>query len=273
MNRDIFSTGLITGGRPRATGLRSLGVIVMKPYAALIVVLVLVFPGSPGLAGSLEVAYIEYPPYYYSRDGGRAGSLLDLSDRIFAEAGIPVTYTPMPAKRILVYIQENETPFASVGWFKTRDRESYAKYTLPIYTNRPLVVVTQRDSPVSQHRTLGRVLADSRLSLGRLQGYSDGDRVDLMIQRAAPEIITVVGTKVQLLRMLNAGRFSYMLLAPEELDSLCSDAGVDRDCVAGLPMDDIPTGNRRYIICSRSTPDPIIEKLNRAILKIAGDAP
>jgi polar amino acid transport system substrate-binding protein len=80
-----------------------------------------------------------------------------------------------------------------------------------------------------------------------------------------PEQVSVVnGCQVQLLKMLTERRFDFILLPPEEVDMLTKEARVSRKFVL-LEMDDIPEGNKRYIIYSKSIPQAVIDKVDNAI--------
>lgn len=61
-----------------------------------------------------------------------------------------------------------------------------------------------------------------------------------------------------------------MLIAPEEIDGLIETAGLDRDAFQVLPLDDIPEGNKRYIICNEAVDGRTLEKINHSIMKVNG---
>ncbi len=227
-----------------------------------------------GFCSDLEVAYIEFPPYYYTDTTGKPdGFLLQLSDNIFRRAGVKTEYKSLPAKRILKSIQNNQKPIASLGWFRTKKREAYAKYTRPIYVNKPLVMVCLKESEqlFEKYETLRDVLNDKQFTLGHIQGYSYGDVVDALINEHAVNTLEIVGTQTLLMGMLGARRLSYILFAPEEIKAVAESAGINTNDLSFLQLNDIPYGARRYIICSRAVSDDIIEKLNQAILEIVGE--
>jgi len=67
--------------------------------------------------------------------------------------------------------------------------------------------------------------------------------------------------------MLLFERFSYVLLAPEEVAAIAKLASVDLNSLSQLLMKDIPFGSKRYIMYSKSVSDEVIDKLNHEIIK------
>ena len=92
----------------------------------------------------IKVAYLERPPYYWTDNGHPRGFLLELTQRIFNLAGIKATYAPAPPNRIIADLRENREPICSIGWFRNPERESYSRFSLPIYRDRPLVILTNQ---------------------------------------------------------------------------------------------------------------------------------
>jgi len=248
---------------------------------------------TPALAEPLEVLYIERPSYYYTHEGRPDGFLMQLAVSIFDEAGIDVTYSSVPPSRILARLKSGARE-CSVGWFKRPDREAYALYTLPIYRNRPLVLVHlwNDEARFSGLSRLSEVFSDKSLRWGIVSGFSYGDQVDEMRGRLHPVTVEATASQSQLLRMLALGRFDYLLISPEELDALAmaseaiqgysfssvpDDASpspggsIRRGDVAVRELLDIPEGNLRYILCARVVGQEVIQILNRAIRTIVGN--
>ncbi len=183
------------------------------------------------------------------------------------KAGVKAEFACYPSKRILDAIQYGED-VASIGWFKTKERESYAKFSLPIYTNKAVGVfaLTEVGKKLSVFSSLKAIMQSRQFTLGLIAGHSEGSYIDGLI-RLFPEHVSVVnGCQVQLLKMLKERRFDYILLPPEEVETLTEEARINREFVL-LEMDDIPEGNKRYIIYSKSIPQALIDKVDNAILE------
>lgn len=241
------------------------------PGIALGLLLALFAPGGAWAHGpaeaALKVAYLERPPYYWTDNGQPAGFLLLLTRKIFDLAGISAAFTPAPPNRILSDLRADRLPLCSIGWFKNPERESYAKFSLPIYRDRPLVILTSRDRAASfrQHDRLQDVFADPFLVLARVASFSYGETVDRLLERVPARNLTVSTAQSVLPRLILEGRVSYMLVAPEEVPTLLRSAGVDPEKFVQLTMRDIPAGNLRHLIFSARVSDETLRKVNAAI--------
>ncbi|QJB57344.1 transporter substrate-binding domain-containing protein [Pseudodesulfovibrio sp. zrk46] len=216
---------------------------------------------------SLDVYYLEFPPYYYTNQNHLPdGFLLKIADEIFREADIAPVYQSMPAKNILQKMRSLH-PAASVGWFKTKQREMCAKFSLPIYTSEPLVVLylKKNEALFDGVDTLQGLFGSKRIILGMLDGYSLGARVDDLIEKYAPQSVVVQGGYPQLIRLLSTGHFSYLLVAPEEVGELIAMNYLASSQFAQKKMKDMPPGSVRYLMFTRGVDAKVVERVNKAI--------
>lgn len=215
----------------------------------------------------LKVYYLEFPPYYYTNSDFKPdGFLLKQADTIFRQAGIEPEYESLPAKRIL---QEMRTlrSAASIGWFKTPQRERFASFSIGLYQNKPLQVMFLKANELLFHNkeTLAELLKDDSLTLGLVEGYSYGHEVDGLIEKEAPQTQLVVGGYPQLVRLLAAGQFTYIVVAPEEVDMLIGKNRLAPELLECKKLKDMPAGNVRHLIFSKGVPDDIVNRVNRAV--------
>jgi polar amino acid transport system substrate-binding protein len=215
----------------------------------------------------LLVCYLEFPPYYYTNNAGQPdGFLLGKADAILRGAGISPVYESMPAKRILRALRTND-PVCSIGWFMTEERRSFAKFSHEIYRNKPLEVLYLKENAArfQSRDTLEQLTTDKSLIFGLLEGYSLGPAVDDIIAQGKPSVHRVNGDYPQLVRMLAMNRFTCILVAPEEIESLVMKNRLPRDIFAAKTMSDIPSGNSRHLMFSQGVPDRVIARINAAI--------
>ncbi|MFH1914277.1 MAG: transporter substrate-binding domain-containing protein [Pseudomonadota bacterium] len=216
---------------------------------------------------TLLVVHLEFPPYYYTTSTGRPeGFLLRKTANILRLAGITPEFQSMPAKRILQAMHSDE-PVCSIGWFRTPEREQFAKFSRPIYQNKPLEVLhLARNADLFREKlTLADILVDPAISMGALEGYSLGAAVDEAIAGARQGMGRVNGNYAQLVRMLAMERFLCILVAPEEKDSLIRVNGLHPEIFTSRPLPDIPLGNVRYLMFSRGMPDSVIARIDLVI--------
>lgn len=223
--------------------------------------------GRHAAAQPLETLYFERPPYYATVNGQPDGFLIRLTRDILTQAGIPYSFHEMPPGRILEAIKSNRGPACSIGWFSTPEREQYAVFSLPIYQDEPLRAVFLKSGamPPPDVSSFAQLIEQTDLLIGLNQSYAYGHPVDTLIARMRTPPVSTSGTQVQLMHMLAARRFDFMLVNPEEIDTLAELAGTPLDELHVLPLSDLPKGNLRYLMFSRATPPETIERINKAI--------
>ena len=192
--------------------------------------------------------------------------MLFRSDELFRHAGIAPNYISVPAKQILMEMH-GLNPICSIGWFRTPGREKYAKFSRIFYQNRPLQALFIKDNKAYFYGkdALRELIDDRTLILGKLEGYSFGPVVDHLLKEEDAKTRIVVGGHPQLIRLLAEGRFSYVLVAPEEIDTLIEKNHFSPAFFYRKELVDIPAGNTRYLMFSRGMADEVIVRLNQAI--------
>lgn len=116
--------------------------------------------------------------------------------------------------------------------------------------------------------TLAQLVEETNLSVGVNQSYAYGHTVDTLLAGKRPHLVRTSGTQKQLMRMLAAQRFDFMLVNPTEIDALAAMASIPADTFHVMRLADLPKGNTRYLMFSKSTPPEIIERINEAIRKL-----
>jgi polar amino acid transport system substrate-binding protein len=228
------------------------------------------------LAQPLDTFYIEYPPYYHTLPDGRtAGLFADLTRKVFARADVEARFVSVPAQRILDEMRHGDTPLASLGWFKTPEREALVRFSRPLYVNQPVGVffLRAKEEKFRRYTTLESLLQNRELSLGRVGGLSDGAYLDALLARHPDNVVEVAADSVRLLQMLKADRFDYLLLPPEEIETLLQAADMPAQDFVLQPMTDIPHGNARHIIYSKSVDERLIKRIDQAIEEELGALP
>lgn len=236
--------------------------------AALLVLVALAFVPSAraGAQEALVVYYFERPPYYYTHDGHPAGFLLKRAERIFRAADVPVRFESIPPKRIMHRLRSAD-PCCSVGWFRTPQRETFAKFTRPIHQDKVLVALFRHDvaDRVYRHFDVESLLRDRSLVMGAVDGFSYGRVVDDLVRRHSPNMELVTAGQRQMVAMMSQGRFDYMFMAPEEADVLLSESSPKLGPLLLHILAGVPLGNTRHIMCSSTVSDETVERLDRAV--------
>ncbi len=246
----------------------------MRKMLPLFCLFCLCLPGVCAGAGEeLAVVYPERPPYN-TTEGGKAGGIwVELTRHILEEAGLRPSFTEMPSRRILEEISRPDCTLCSFGWFKTPERESYARFSLPFYRDPPLVaVLLAKNAGLTRGVTsLDQLAALRGCVLGLVAGWSYGAEADRILARRKPEVMEAPSSQQQAL-MLAKERFTYTLIRQAEIGAFARSAGLEERDLYVVELDDLREQSPRHIICGRGVPPALMERIDAAIIKLVPEA-
>jgi hypothetical protein len=218
----------------------------------------------------IKLHYNQRVPYTSITKDGIAGLTATPATLAFKNSGIPFQWEDTPFKRQMKIIEDNEGCDCLVGRFKTADREKLAKFTHPIYQDKPQIALARADNEKLQNQmSVDSILSNRQLTLEIKEGYSYGVVLDEKIARYKPNVDRTVGENITLLKKIHSARADYFFIAQEEADGLLDSSGIPKNDFKYISFSDIGEGEKRYIICSQKVSEEIIEKLNRAIIENA----
>lgn len=213
----------------------------------------------------IRILYHERAPYYFTNEQSISGLCGEPAEKAFQGAGITYILQPTPPKRQLEILIRNTERNCSIGWLKTTGRKSFARFTHPIYQDKPTLALARIDTPLAQQNLmLDQLLTNRELTLLVKEGYSYGEFIDRKLLQASPPTITTTGNDSNMLRMIVAGRADYFFIAAEEALALIEQEHAS-DLVQMVHLADMPAGNKRYIMCSKMVSESEIQLLNMAI--------
>ncbi|AGW13533.1 putative ABC transporter substrate-binding protein [Megalodesulfovibrio gigas DSM 1382 = ATCC 19364] len=212
----------------------------------------------------LKIYYYIRPPYYVEDgDGGVRGLTADPVLRAAALAHVPLRWEVLPPAQHLPHIQANAGPACALGWFKTPEREHLAKFSAEIYRDAPFVGLARQNAQAfADQMTLDQTMSNSSLTLLVKESFSYGEHVDTLIRTHRPRRVSTFEENIAMLHMIQNGQADYMLLAPEEAEHLFTLDAFSRNAFRILHFPDVPPGNSRHLMCTRATPDSLLERLN-----------
>jgi len=223
---------------------------------------------------TLIIYYHERPPYYVTGPLGVYGLCADPVKRALRRAAIPFHWEKLPAKRQLAVIRDNRLRAAAIGWFKTPQRLQFARFSRPIYRDRPLVALARADNPlIPTETTLKELLTNRKLTLLYKNGYSYGSRVDAAITLCSPPRTATDSDNLGMLEMIYAGRADYFFISLEEAENLTTTSGLLKSDFKLIHFRDLGAGNRRYLIFSRKVSEQLIQRLNTALTAVSDTDP
>lgn len=213
----------------------------------------------------LVVYYNERPPYLMTTpDGGVRGLTADPAAAAFFGAGLRVHWMRAPSNRQLALLKEGGQRCA-VGWFRNAERERFAKFSRPIYRDLPLVAIVRDEFVLRGGATLEQLVAMPGLRVLVKEKYSYGSYVDESLAKARPTRISTTAESVAMMAMIGAYRADLMFLAGEEADYLLHLAELRDKRLRIMRLLDVPTGERRHIMCSKDVSDDIMRRLDQEI--------
>ncbi|WP_158089421.1 substrate-binding periplasmic protein [Magnetofaba australis] len=234
---------------------------------ALAALCALLLPSPARAADTLELLVFERPPYYVKQlDGSMGGLVAGRAGEALRRAGVTPIWKEVASNRHLSKIKRNRKAACAVGWFKNPERETYAKFSDPIYRDRPMAALRRaEDARFDKLTSLHDLLAAQEVKLGIKLGFSMGAEVDAMMAELKTPTVKVAQDNIGLLRMLSHGEIDYMFVAAEEAESLLGKFERDGKSLTEMHPEGAPEGNKRYLLCSQKTPDAWIEKVNAAL--------
>lgn len=220
-------------------------------------------------AERMELYWFDRPPYMIGRPGTDevAGLTATPAAQAFRSAGIPFRWVSLPTVRQLVTLKETDRPACAVGWFRNAEREQQFKFTAAIYRDQPFVALARADYLAQP--TIAATLRQPGASVLVKDGFSYGPVIGQLLDHYRPERVVTSAETGAMAHMIAAHRASLMFAAEEEASHLLEQA--EREARLPYPLKivrfaDLPPGEHRHIICSKATPDDLIERLDKAIL-------
>lgn len=216
----------------------------------------------------LQLYYSERIPYAVADDRGSVHGLTATpAADAFKQAGVPFEWKKMPFKRQLVTLKYNKKRACGIGWFKKTEREAFARFTHPIYQDKPFITISAAgNDAVGRHGNVAGLLQDKQIRLLVKDGFSYGAYVDQQLKFHAPETLVVAGSSnLEMLDILLSGRADYFFVSEEEAEQMIEKSGHDRSRFQLNAYSDMPPGNFRYIACSKQVSPATVEALNAGL--------
>lgn len=219
------------------------------------------------VAGSsieLNLLVFERHPYVYQQQGELQGLLGETVRKALIAADVNYRVIDMPASRILNRIQQSTSADCALGWFKTFERERFARFSNPLSRSEPLQLLIRTGHPLlSQPIKVEQLLSNSSLSMLAKQSYSYGQAFDILFDQFNPPRKLVTIDNDQLFQMLKAGRGDYSLIAPEEFQAIQLRQPDLIDGLQLVPLVNAPAGELRYLMCSQQLEPQVLNRINR----------
>ncbi|MBA5636885.1 transporter substrate-binding domain-containing protein [Duganella sp. LX20W] len=213
----------------------------------------------------ITLSFNERPPYLIADASGAATGLTGTpAAEAFKKAGIDIAWSKVPPNHQLDVIKAGG-PNCAIGWYKTAEREQFAKFTKPLYRDKPTILLANLNFNGKDGEKLGDILASKGVRVLIKEHFSYGPFIDSALEKYKPATTISNGTSTQMLQLVGANSVDFMFVSEEEAQYLVEQSGLGAQKFKLLHMSDMPKGDYRYIMCSKQVPDDVIAKLNKAI--------
>ncbi|MBU0970171.1 MAG: hypothetical protein KKC20_05965 [Proteobacteria bacterium] len=222
--------------------------------------------------GVITIHYHERPPYYMTGPLGVYGLCADPVKRAFHQANIPFRWEKTPAKRQLDILRENRSRACLIGWFKNSEREKFARYSHPIYQDKPFIALARADNPqLISNGPIEEILLNPDLVLLRKNTYSYGKLLDTMILKLGPRQRRTSAENIGMLKIIHSGGADYFFISEEEATQLPVTSGLLKTDFKTIRFFNMPGGNKRYLLFSKQVENQVIDQINWAIKDYEND--
>jgi hypothetical protein len=220
--------------------------------------------------GPITLYFDDRPPLLYRNvEGQVTGAVGDLTQRIFLKAGIEARWVLAPTERILGLIKRDSEPACIAGWYRTPERERYARFTLPIYADKTVLGLVSAHSPFQSGIAAGVLLAAPRIRVAIMQGLYYGPDLTPLIEAVPHERVAVTTSDYTIsIRMVHDGRADIMFVTEDEAEDVVKLAGYEMKDFRLLTFPDVHGPLASAILCSQKVAPAIIDRLDKAITSL-----
>ncbi len=211
---------------------------------------------------ALEIVYEPRVPYVQEDQNTIKGLVATPLIEALNDAKINYILKNKPSKRHLKEIKTNKKAMCIVGWFKNPKREKFAKFTKPLYQDKPMGILTHITSNIQDGINIDDLLDIAKIAILIKDSYSYGSFLDDKLK-----IVKTKKTKasnVNMVSMIAKKRADFMFISYEEVQEIIKNHKY-KDKIKFIQIANIPKGNKRYLLCSKLVANSIIEKLNKYI--------
>jgi polar amino acid transport system substrate-binding protein len=241
----------------------------MPRYVSQIFVMLMssLFGSAAHANAPIKLYYETREPYaYLAPDGSVSGSIATNVAQAFHEAGISYEWVMIPFKRQLQQLEANAEQACGLGFFKTVEREKIGKFSHVIYVDKFSVMLAHKNFRPAEGMGLFDAMSIKGARMLRKEASFYGAFVEDVALKSKPLLVLTTAAPRNMALMIAASRADFMLVTTDEAKYLMESIPESNGLHIFKPVD-MPAGQRRYLLCSNSVPDEVINRFNRAISK------
>jgi polar amino acid transport system substrate-binding protein len=220
----------------------------------------------------LSVMMYEQTPLLVHDAGVAKGHIGDRAQRILQDTGFDFTVGSYPPIRILSTLKQDSGPDCTFAFFKTGEREAFARYSLPFFQDLPQGIMVRKSNlaKFEGHKTFIDVLKDQNIYMGHMKDVSLGPVADALVLEHKTKI--AYGNDLErIFDMLQHDRFDCILTDAIKGNAALEKFSLNTNDYTVLTFDDSPKGSKRYFLCAKNLGEGVMAKINTSIKKLVGD--
>ncbi len=232
-----------------------------------VVFLIAILPINAVAHDTLLLYYYQRPPYLF-RDAQHnvQGLVATPATRALQQAGIAFRWVDLSTNRQLQRLKSATEASCAVGWFRLAERESFARFSLPLYRDRATVVLTRSDVNVPNTISLTDLLQRIDLRLQLKAGYSYGPSIDDALRTATIQKQITTDEHDTMLQNILMQRSDVMLLTIEEAQWSIEHTLDSQKRLKIVRMSENHPGMARHLMRSHAVPSEWIQRIDHALL-------
>ncbi|HEX7645667.1 MAG TPA: hypothetical protein VF472_25970 [Burkholderiaceae bacterium] len=242
--------------------------MVLRRFVTAVAIAAAMVPLAQACAAAEPIVlfYVQRPPFMGSDvDGKVAGVLIPPVTGAFAKAGIPAVWREASTMRQLTIIRTDAMRACSTGRYKTPDREAYAKFSVSYYQDMPWVGVANLRLKTEYRMRAADLMADPNVSVLLKDDVRFGPYADDLIAHMKAKRIGTTSDFGRIIRLVQVGRADFSLISGEEESYYRKQAGFTGKDFKIIHFTDMPAGEKRYLMCSKSVSDAEMERINAGL--------
>jgi uncharacterized protein (TIGR02285 family) len=210
--------------------------------------------------------YSERPPFMHKQpDGSVAGTTATPVIRAFTKAAIPFELREASPARRLLDVKENKRRVCSLGFYKTTERESYARYSKPVSQDSKMIGLVNAKSPTANGISVDALLQREDVSVLIKESIVYGPYLESQFSTMKARRVTTAAEFAQLFEMIKRERAQLLFMPEEEAHFYLNQAGYSAADFKLIQFAGMPPGEQRYIMCSMQVDEATVDRLNKAI--------
>ncbi len=214
----------------------------------------------------LVLQYDVRPPFLMANaDGSISGKLAVATVAALEKAGVPYVWRNASPTRQLANLRANLEPLCAVGWYKTAERQTFAKYSRAIYQDGPMIGVANLHFQIPQNPRVEDVLGRDDVSVLLKESVVYGPYLQAQFAAMKARPVKSYEPYAQLIKLVQIGRVQLTFVPLEEAEYHVAEMGYRQQDFHFIRFVDMPEGEKRYILCSMKTDDAVLQRIDAAL--------